>query len=142
MTVTTQGQGMVFTEEQQAFAEAIRDFCKRECGTRDQRDALTDHGRESHNQDLHQRIADLGWVGVAVPEEYGGSGGTLVDQWQPRAARQVNDRKPQAMTTTMTPSAGMDAGSFSRFDLNDEQRDLREMTTKLARERHAPHVQQ
>ena len=28
------------------------------------------------------------------------------------------------------------------FDLTDEQRDLREMTAKLARDRHAPHVQQ
>jgi butyryl-CoA dehydrogenase len=70
----------LFTEEQQAFAEAIRDFCRRECGTREQRDALTDHGRESHNQALYQQMADLGWAGVAIPEEYGGSGGALVEQ--------------------------------------------------------------
>jgi butyryl-CoA dehydrogenase len=73
-------QGMVFTDEQQAFAEAIRDFCQRECGTREQRDALTDGGVEAHNQELYQRMADLGWAGVAIPEEYGGSGGSLVDQ--------------------------------------------------------------
>ncbi|HEY2772107.1 MAG TPA: acyl-CoA dehydrogenase family protein [Solirubrobacteraceae bacterium] len=67
------------TDEQRAFVEAIRDFATRECGTREQRDALTDNGREPHNQELYERIADLGWVGVSIPEEYGGSGGGAVD---------------------------------------------------------------
>jgi alkylation response protein AidB-like acyl-CoA dehydrogenase len=67
------------TDEQRAFVEAIRDFAKRECGTREQRDALTDNGQEPHNPEIYQRIADLGWLGVAIPEEYGGSGGGAVD---------------------------------------------------------------
>jgi isovaleryl-CoA dehydrogenase len=67
------------TDEQRAFVEAIRDFARRECGTREQRDALTDHGLEPHNQEIYERIADLGWVGVAIPEAYGGSGGGAVD---------------------------------------------------------------
>ncbi|MBV9944546.1 MAG: acyl-CoA/acyl-ACP dehydrogenase [Solirubrobacterales bacterium] len=67
------------TEEQRAFVEAIRDFARRECGTREQRDALTDHGREPHNQPLYERIAGLGWLGAAIPEEYGGAGGSAVD---------------------------------------------------------------
>jgi alkylation response protein AidB-like acyl-CoA dehydrogenase len=36
---------------------------------------LTDRGREPHNQALYERIAELGWLGAAIPEEYGGSGG-------------------------------------------------------------------
>ena len=67
------------TDEQRAFVESIRDFARRECGTREQRDALTDHGREPHNQELYERIAELGWLGVSIPEEYGGSGGGAVD---------------------------------------------------------------
>ncbi len=67
------------TEEQQAFVESIRDFARRECGTREQRNALTENGREPHNQELYARIADLGWLGVAIPEEYGGTGGGAVD---------------------------------------------------------------
>jgi isovaleryl-CoA dehydrogenase len=67
------------TDEQQAFVEAIRDFARRECGTREQREALTEHGREPHNQELYERIAGLGWLGVAIPEAYGGSGGGAVD---------------------------------------------------------------
>ncbi len=67
------------TDEQRAFVEAIRDFARRECGTREQRDALTDHGEEPHNAEIYARIAELGWLGVAIPEEYGGAGGGAVD---------------------------------------------------------------
>ena len=67
------------TDEQRAFVEAIQDFAKRECGTRQQRDALTEDGRETHNQALYERIAGLGWLGVAIPEQYGGSGGGAID---------------------------------------------------------------
>jgi len=67
------------TDERCAFVEAIRDFAKRECGTREQRDALTDHGNDPHNQEIYQRIAELGWLGASIPEEYGGSGGGAVD---------------------------------------------------------------
>jgi alkylation response protein AidB-like acyl-CoA dehydrogenase len=67
------------SDEQNAFVEAIRDFARRECGTREQRDALTDGGREPHNQTLYEQIAALGWLGVAIPEEYGGAGGSAVD---------------------------------------------------------------
>ena len=66
---------LTFTDEQRAFAEAIRDFAARECGTREQREALTDHGQEPHNPELYARIAELGWLGAAIPEAYGGSGG-------------------------------------------------------------------
>ncbi len=67
------------TDEQRAFVETIRDFAQRECGTRGQRDALTDHGREPHNQEIYDRIAALGWLGAAIPEQYGGSGGGATD---------------------------------------------------------------
>jgi alkylation response protein AidB-like acyl-CoA dehydrogenase len=67
------------SDEQRAFVEAIRDYARRECGTREQRDALTENGHEPHNQEMYERIADLGWLGVAIPEEYGGSGGGAVD---------------------------------------------------------------
>jgi alkylation response protein AidB-like acyl-CoA dehydrogenase len=67
------------TNEQRAFVESIRDFAARECGTREQRDALTDHGNEPHNPELYERVADLGWFGVAIDEQYGGSGGGAVD---------------------------------------------------------------
>jgi isovaleryl-CoA dehydrogenase len=67
------------TDERKAFVESIRDFCRRECGTREQRDRLTNGGEEGHNSELFARMAELGWLGVALPEEYGGTGGGAVD---------------------------------------------------------------
>jgi isovaleryl-CoA dehydrogenase len=67
------------TDEQSDFVDAIRDFCARECGTRDQRERLTDGYRDHHNFDLYKQMAKLGWLGVTIPEEYGGSGGSMLD---------------------------------------------------------------
>ncbi|MFD9460416.1 acyl-CoA dehydrogenase family protein [Streptomyces sp. NPDC060027] len=71
--------GTRLTPEQTDFVAAVRDFAKRECGTRDQRDALTGSGREPHSAELYARLADFGWLGVCLPEEYGGAGGGLAD---------------------------------------------------------------
>jgi alkylation response protein AidB-like acyl-CoA dehydrogenase len=83
MAITTsQGGAMTLralSDEQRAFVESMRDFAAREAGTREQRDLLTDHGREPHNQGVYERVAELGWVGVSIPEQYGGSGGGAVD---------------------------------------------------------------
>lgn len=63
------------TGEQRDFVEAIEEFCRRECGTREQRDALTANGTEPHNDAMYRRMAELGWLGAGLPERYGGSGG-------------------------------------------------------------------
>jgi isovaleryl-CoA dehydrogenase len=67
------------SDEQRNFVSAIRDFCERECGTQEKRDQLTEHHAIHHNGELYRKIADLGWLGVTIPEEYGGSGGTMLD---------------------------------------------------------------
>jgi isovaleryl-CoA dehydrogenase len=67
------------SDEQKDFVDAIRDFCDRECGTQDQRERLTDGYREHHNFEIYGQMAELGWLGVTIPEQYGGSGGTMLD---------------------------------------------------------------
>jgi isovaleryl-CoA dehydrogenase len=67
------------TDEQQDFVAAIRDFCQRECGTPEQREKLTSGYTEAHNGDLYRQMAELGWLGLTIPEQYGGSGGTMLD---------------------------------------------------------------
>ncbi|MDI2030317.1 acyl-CoA dehydrogenase family protein [Saccharopolyspora sp. TS4A08] len=64
----------VLTDEQRDLVDAVGEFCRRECGTKEQRDKLTAHGSEPHNQDLYDKMADLGWLGISLPEAYGGSG--------------------------------------------------------------------
>jgi alkylation response protein AidB-like acyl-CoA dehydrogenase len=67
------------TDEQRDFVTAIRDFCQRELGTQEKREQLTNGYTELHNQGIYSKMADLGWLGVTIPEEYGGSGGTMLD---------------------------------------------------------------
>jgi alkylation response protein AidB-like acyl-CoA dehydrogenase len=67
------------SDERAAFVEALRDFAARECGTRAQRDALTDNDHDTHSQSVYQQLAELGWIGCCFPEQYGGAGGTITD---------------------------------------------------------------
>jgi isovaleryl-CoA dehydrogenase len=67
------------TDEQKDFVAAIRDFCKREVGTPEQRERLTSGYTEAHSGEIYSKMAGLGWLGVTIPEELGGSGGGMVD---------------------------------------------------------------
>jgi len=67
------------TEEQEDFVDAIRRYCDHECGTPDQRERLTEGYTEHHNETIYKEMAELGWTGLTIPEEYGGSGGTMLD---------------------------------------------------------------
>jgi isovaleryl-CoA dehydrogenase len=67
------------TDEQRNFVAAIRDFCAKEAGTPEQREKLTAGYTEQHNFEIYKQMADLGWLGVTIPEEYGGSGGSMLD---------------------------------------------------------------
>jgi alkylation response protein AidB-like acyl-CoA dehydrogenase len=67
------------TDEQGDFVAAIRDFCSRECGTQEQRERLTNGYTEAHSQEIYSKMADLGWLGVTIPEDLGGSGGGMLE---------------------------------------------------------------
>ncbi|MEU8654202.1 acyl-CoA dehydrogenase family protein [Streptomyces sp. NPDC048737] len=69
----------VLSDERRDLLKTIADFCRRECGTKEQRDKLTANGQEQHNQKLYEKMAALGWLGIAIPEEYGGAGRGMTD---------------------------------------------------------------
>lgn len=71
---------MQLDAERVEFAEAIRAFCERECGSLAQRDALTENETIANSPEILQKMADLGWLGVSLPEEYGGGGAGFVDE--------------------------------------------------------------
>jgi len=66
--------------ERVEFAHAIQDFCQRECGTLAQRDQLTEHEALASSPEILRKWAELGWLGVSLPEEYGGGGAGFVDE--------------------------------------------------------------
>jgi isovaleryl-CoA dehydrogenase len=107
------------SDEQRAFVESIRDFAARECGTREQRDALTEHGREPHNQQLYERVAELGWVGVSIPEEYGGAGGGAVDM-----CLMLEETTRGMIPISFVGVSMITAGAVGRFGSEELKREL------------------
>jgi alkylation response protein AidB-like acyl-CoA dehydrogenase len=69
-----------FTQEQQAFASAVREFCQRELGSREQRARYVGTCEDVHSPEFYARLAVTGYLGVGLPEEYGGSGGGQIEQ--------------------------------------------------------------
>ncbi|MGW6729650.1 acyl-CoA dehydrogenase family protein [Nocardia sp. NPDC055029] len=67
------------TEDQRTLAAALREFCQREAGTREQLSKLNDERHRGHNPVLYSKLAELGYVGVSVPEAYGGGGGGVAE---------------------------------------------------------------
>jgi isovaleryl-CoA dehydrogenase len=76
-TLTRQND-LALSDEQQDFVRALRDFCAKECSN-ERLPELTDGFKELHSDEIARKMAELGWYGLTIPEEYGGSGGTFFD---------------------------------------------------------------
>jgi alkylation response protein AidB-like acyl-CoA dehydrogenase len=107
------------TDEQSDFVDAIRDFCDRECGTQDQRERLTEGYKEHHSFDLYKQMAELGWLGVTIPEEYGGSGGSMLDAclFMEETSRGLAPIGGYATTLIV-------AGATERFGSDEQKREI------------------
>lgn len=66
------------TAEQREFVRAVDEFCERECPAHRLRE-LTGNGTVAHHPGLYRKLAATGWVGLGIPEEYGGCGGGLAE---------------------------------------------------------------
>ena len=60
---------MKLSHEQEDFVAAIREFAERE----------SFDGDDPHQHDVAEKMAELGWYGLTIDEEYGGSGGSFLD---------------------------------------------------------------
>ena len=66
-----------FSEDQELLRDTARKFLDSECPTTFVRKMMADE--TAHSTELWKKIAQLGWLGIIVPEEYGGSGGNFLD---------------------------------------------------------------
>ncbi|HEY9576059.1 MAG TPA: acyl-CoA dehydrogenase family protein, partial [Pseudobacillus sp.] len=62
------------SEVQEMFKSTARKFFKEKCTVSSLRASET-----SFSPDLYKEITDLGFLGLLIPEEYGGAGGSLMD---------------------------------------------------------------
>ena len=63
---------VLLTEEEKMLKTSAREFLERECPPSLARQMETDE--KGYPPELWKKMADLGWVGLALPEEYGGQG--------------------------------------------------------------------
>jgi alkylation response protein AidB-like acyl-CoA dehydrogenase len=66
------------TEEQKMLRSSFQEFCNKEL-TREYARWL-DENCDFPPEDMVKKVADIGFFGISVPEEYGGAGGGMVDQ--------------------------------------------------------------
>jgi len=65
------------SEEQNIFLSSARRFLEKECPKQLVGDLIEDE--KGHSPGLWQKMAAMGWLGIAIPEKYGGSGGAFLD---------------------------------------------------------------
>jgi len=65
------------TEEQRMLQASVRRFCEKELPREVVRKS---DDEEALPPGLWAKMAELGWLGIALPEEFGGTGGTIMEQ--------------------------------------------------------------
>ncbi|MBI4202243.1 MAG: acyl-CoA/acyl-ACP dehydrogenase [Chloroflexi bacterium] len=66
-----------FDESQTMLRNLAREFLQQECPTTYVRAMETDP--KGYTQEMWEKIAEMGWLGIAIPEQYGGQGLTFFD---------------------------------------------------------------
>lgn len=62
-----------FSEDQKFLRDEARKFLAAQCTSAHVR-AVLDDDTKTHNQEVWQKIVEMGWLGAAIPEEFGGLG--------------------------------------------------------------------
>ncbi|MFC1982508.1 acyl-CoA dehydrogenase family protein [Chloroflexota bacterium] len=65
------------SEHQDMLRSGARDFLSKECPKSLVREM--DEDERNYSRELWAKMAELGWMGLLIPEEYGGSGGSFLD---------------------------------------------------------------
>jgi alkylation response protein AidB-like acyl-CoA dehydrogenase len=65
------------TEEQEMLRKMARDFLSTECPKSLVREMAEDE--TGHSLELWQKMSEIGWLGLVIPEQYGGGGGSFFD---------------------------------------------------------------
>ncbi len=66
------------TEQQEILRSSAREFLEAECPTSLVR--AVEESEDGYAPELWRKMAGLGWLGISLPEQYGGTGGSLTDQ--------------------------------------------------------------
>jgi isovaleryl-CoA dehydrogenase len=99
------------TDEQRDFIAAIRDFAARE------RFDVPEH--DHHSEEAAQRMAELGWWGLNIGEEFGGSEGSFLD-----ATLFLEETTRGQVPIAAYGVTLIVVGALNRFGSDEQKRDL------------------
>ena len=71
---------LVLNEEQELLARTAREFVSGRSSLRRIRQLRDNNDADGFSRDLWSEMAALGWLGIVIPEEYGGAGLGYLDQ--------------------------------------------------------------
>jgi isovaleryl-CoA dehydrogenase len=97
------------THEQEDFVAAVRAFAERE----------SFGGDDPHQHDVAEKMAELGWYGLTIDEEYGGSGGSFLD-----AALFLEEVAHGQIPIGAYGVTLICVGALNRFGSDEQKRDL------------------
>src|SRR5882757_10746137 len=66
-----------FSEDQEMLRKSAKDFLAKECPMTLVHKMMDDES--GHSPELWKKMAELGWMGLILPEQYGGAGLDFVD---------------------------------------------------------------
>jgi isovaleryl-CoA dehydrogenase len=106
------------TDEQQDFVRALRDYCEREFPEQRLKELTNDY-EDIHIHSVAEQMAELGWYGLTIDEEYGGSGGTFLD-----AALFLEETARGRVPIGGYGVTLIVVGALNKFGTEDQKRDL------------------
>jgi len=89
-----------FSQEQRLLQDSVRRFCEKELPREIIRKSDED---EELPSGLWSKMAQLGWLGIALPEEYGGTGGSIIEQLI--IMEEISRYSPALATSFMTTNS-------------------------------------
>jgi isovaleryl-CoA dehydrogenase len=112
------GADLGLTDEQQDFVRSVRDFCAKEFPSERLAEITNDY-EDLHSEDIARQMAELGWYGLTIDEQYGGSGGTFFDAalFLEETARGRAPVGGYGVTLIVV-------GALNRFGTEEQKRDL------------------
>jgi len=113
-----------FTKDQEMIRQAAKDFLAEQCPKEKVRHLREDE--KAYDPDIWQGMVELGWMGVVLPEEYGGIGGEFLD-----LMILMEEMGRNILPSPFFPTVGLCAMPILKYG-NDEQKN--EYLTKIAGE--------
>ena len=66
-----------FTEDQEMIRDSAMDFLSKECPKDKVREL--EESEDGYSEEMWKKMAELGWTGLVIPEDYDGEGGEFLD---------------------------------------------------------------